>query len=78
VTVQQTVNQSANVDTTRVVDAYGLWSFTPTTKLRVSLSNIVPRNYITSSTVVSSGQAQVSASNGPTYRVVGLRLETKL
>jgi outer membrane receptor for ferrienterochelin and colicins len=76
--VQQSELQSSSIDATRVVDAFALWTVSGTTRLRLSLSNIVPRNYVTSSTILSSGQAQTSVSNGPTYRVVALRLETRL
>jgi iron complex outermembrane receptor protein len=77
-TVQQTDIQSQAFEMTRVVDAYALWAITSTTKLRLSLSNFVPRNYVTASTIVASGQSQMVVANGPTYRVVGLRLEMKL
>ncbi len=76
--VQQTELQSATVDTTRVLDAYALWAVTPATRLRLSVSNAVPRHYITSSTVLASGQSQAVVSNGPTYRVLAVRLETQL
>jgi iron complex outermembrane receptor protein len=76
--VQQTELQSLTVNTTRVLDAFALWALTPATKLRFSLSNALPRNYITGSTVLASGQSQTVVSNGPTYRVLTLRLETKL
>lgn len=77
-TVQQTDLQSQSFEIKRVVDAYALWTINRSTKLRLSLGNIVPRNYVTSSTVVAGGQTQTVVSNGPTYRVVGLRLEMKL
>lgn len=76
--VQQTDIQSQSYELKRVVDAYALWAISPSTKLRLSLSNVVPRNYVTTSTIVASGQAQTVVANGPTYRVVGLRLEMKL
>ena len=77
-TVQDTALQSQGYDLTRVVDAYVLWAVDKTTKLRLSLSNVVPRNYITSNTIVGGGQSQTVIANGPTYRVVGLRFEMKL
>jgi outer membrane receptor for ferrienterochelin and colicins len=77
-TVQQTDIQSASFELTRVVDAFALWTFSPAARLRLSLSNLVPRNYVTSATILASGQSQTVISNGPTYRVVSLRLELKL
>ena len=61
-----------------MIDAYALWTIDKTTKLRLSLSNVVPRNYVTSNTIVGGGQSQMVVANGPTYRVVGLRFEMKL
>ena len=77
-TVQQTLLQSQTIDTTRVLDAFVLWTVNPTLKLRLSLSNIVPKDYITGSTILAGGQQQTVVSDGPTYRVVALRLEMKL
>ena len=77
-TVQDTALQSQTVDLARVLDVYALWAIDKTTKLRMSLSNVVPRNYITMNTIVGDGQSQLVTANGPTYRVVGVRLEMKL
>ena len=77
-TVQDTALQSQGYDTTRVIDTYALWTIDKTTKLRFSLSNVVPREYITTNTIVGGGQSQMVTATGPTYRVVGLRLEMKL
>jgi iron complex outermembrane receptor protein len=77
-TVQDTSLQSQGYDTTRVIDTYALWTLDKTSKLRFSLSNVVPREYITTNTIVGNGQSQTVTANGPTYRVVGLRLEMKL
>ena len=76
--VRQTDIQSQSYELKRVVDAYALWAINASTKLRLSLSNVASRNYVTTSTVVAGGQAQAVVANGPTYRVVGLRLEMKL
>ena len=77
-TVQETALQSQGFDGTRVLDAYALWTIDKTVKVRFSFSNIVPRNYLTSNTIVGDGQSQMVVSNGPTYRVVGVRVEMKL
>ena len=77
-TVQDTAIQSQGYDLTRVIDAYGPWAIDKTTKIRLSRSNIVPRNCIPTNTIVGNGQSQLVTANGPTYRVVGLRLQMKL
>lgn len=76
--VQETDVQSQSYQLTRVVDAYALWAIDSKMKLRLSLSNIVPRNYVTTASIVAGGQAQTVVANGPTYRVIGLRFEMKL
>ena len=76
--VQETDVQTQSYELTRVVDAYALWTIDKKTKLRLSLSNVVPRNYATTNSIVAGGQAQTVVANGPTYRVVGLRFEMKL
>jgi iron complex outermembrane receptor protein len=76
--VQQTEQQRAEIDTTRVLDTFVLWTVDPGTKLRISLSNLVPRRYVTRNSIVAGGVQQLATSKGPTERVLGLRLELKL
>jgi iron complex outermembrane receptor protein len=77
-TVQETDLQNQTYQMVRVIDGYVLWAIGPCAKLRLSLSNLVPRNYVTGSTILASGEAQTVVSSGPTYRVVALRLEMRL
>ena len=76
--VQQTAQQRLDLETTRVLDTYLLWALSPAAKLRLSLSNLLPRHYVTTNTIVAGGLQQVARSDGPTERVLGLRLELKL
>jgi iron complex outermembrane receptor protein len=76
--VQQTDVQSQTFEMTRVLDAYALWSVRPGLRVRLSLANAVPRHYVTGSTIVDAGQAQTVVTDGPTYRVVSLKIELKL
>ncbi len=76
--VQETDIQTQGYQLSRVVDAYVLWAIDRKTKLRLSLSNVVPRDYVTTNAIVAGGQAQTVVSDGPTYRVIGLRFEMKL
>jgi iron complex outermembrane receptor protein len=75
--------QTALVGTKLVVDAYGLWTFNPALALRLSLSNLDPRDYLTGSAVDGpdlSGTAvrETSQTRAPTFVNVQLRLEMKL
>ena len=63
--VQETDVQAQSYELTRVVDAYALWTIDKKTKLRLSLSNVVPRNYVTTNSIVAGGQAQTVVANGP-------------
>lgn len=76
--VQQTAEQRQDRELARALDIYAQWSFSPTTRLHLSVSNLAPRDYVTTNTFVAGGQSQVVATSGPTYRVLSLRLETKL
>ena len=76
--VQETDLQSQSYQLVRVLDAYALWTFGPGARLRLSLSNLVPRDYVTSSNILAAGLSQTVTASGPTYRVATLRLEIKL
>ena len=77
-TTQQTAAAAQAVSTKRVFDAYALWTMNPTTKLRLSLSNIGPLDSLNTTTVIEGGQRQVVVSNGRTDMSVALRLEMRL
>ena len=61
-------------------DAWGLWVFNPALQLRLTLSNIGPRDYLTGASVTdtSGGFRETSLSTAPTYLNAQLRLEIKL
>ena len=61
-------------------DAYGLWVFNPTLQLRLTLSNLAPRDFVygASQTDTSAGVRETSVTTAPTYLNLQLRLELKL
>ena len=63
-----------------VIDAYGLWVFGPALQLRLSASNLDPRDYLTSSSIddVGANTRETASTNAPTFLNVQLRLEIKL
>ena len=75
---QLTVTQAQTLSTKRVFDTYALWTINPSTKLRLSLSNLAPQHSLSSNTVIDAGQRQVVVSNGRTDMSVALRLEMRL
>jgi outer membrane receptor for ferrienterochelin and colicins len=75
---QLTITQAQTLSTKRVFDAYALWTVNPSTKLRLSLSNLAPQDSLSSNTVIDAGLRQVVVSNGRTDMSVALRLEMRL
>lgn len=62
----------------RVLDAYALWQLNPSTRLRLSLSNLAPEDSVTASSVLQGAQQQSVRSVGPTQLAAAIRLELKL
>ena len=63
-----------------VIDAYGLWVFSPSLQLRLTASNLAPHDYLTGGSVddLGAGFRETSAMTAPTFLNVQLRLEIKL
>lgn len=76
--VRQTQDQAQAFGLKRVVDAFALLTIDPRTKVRLGVGNLVPRDYVTTTTVRAAGQSQATESRGPSQRAVSLRLEMKL
>ncbi|HEX7435445.1 MAG TPA: TonB-dependent receptor, partial [Caldimonas sp.] len=70
--------QTAQQGRKLVADAYALWTFSPTLQLRVSASNLNPRDYVTGGTFDDAGVRETSTSTAPTYLNLQIRLELKL
>jgi iron complex outermembrane receptor protein len=70
--------QWAYQGTKRVLDMYGQWRFSPATALRLTVSNLTPRDYLTASTYMGNGVSETSRNTAPNWRNVQLRLEMKI
>lgn len=75
--------QIASVSSKLVADAYGLWTFNPGLALRLSLSNLDPRDYVTGSAIdgpdaFGVAVRETSQTRAPTFINVQLRLEMRL
>ena len=75
--------QWASIGRKLVIDAYGLWTFNPALAVRLSLSNLDPRDYLTGSTVDAPDiqgmpVRESSQTRAPTFINVQVRLEMKL
>ena len=82
-TTQLTDVQTASVGKKLVVDAYGLLTLTPALALRLSLSNLDPRDYLTGSSfdgpdIQGIPVRETSQTRAPTFINMQLRLELKL
>lgn len=71
-------SQRNTVDTRRVIDAYALWRFSPELQLRASVSNALPLDNVSSSTVTTATTQQVATTSSPSTTAWALRLEMKL
>ena len=70
--------QWAYQGTKRVLDVYGQWRFSAATALRLTVSNLTPRDYQTASTYNGNGVSETSRNTSPNWRNVQLRLEMKI
>jgi hypothetical protein len=61
-----------------VLDAYALWTFNSSVKLRLSLSNLTPHDAINTNAQTQGNELQTVVTNGKTSLSTGLRLEIRL
>lgn len=70
--------QSSAMGAKVVTDAFLVWFLNPNALLRLSASNLLPRDYLNTSSVLNNTQRQDLASANPSKVRWGLRLELKL
>jgi len=62
----------------RVVDVYGQWRFSAATALRLTMSNLLPRDYVTATTFNTGVQQETARTTDRNWRTIQLRLEMKI
>ena len=77
-TTRRTEQQWTYQGSKRIVDVYGLWRFSPATALRVTVSNLTPRDYLTGTTYIGNGFSETANTNTRNWQNVQLRLEMKI
>ena len=70
--------QTTYTSTKIVVDAFVLWVIDPKTQLRLSASNLAPRDFAAANSIVADSQRQTSIYAGRTFTTFTARLELKL
>lgn len=76
VLVQTSALEASSAGLKRQVDLYGLWKFSASTQLRLSVNNLLAEDYLTQRFLTApNGYTRTAAHLDPTY---GLRLEMKL
>ncbi len=70
--------QIVSVGAKVVTDAFVLWTLNPGTQLRLSASNMLPRDYVNTSSMLNGSQRQDNDSANVTHLNWGVRLEMKL
>ena len=76
-------DQTATQGRKLIVDAYALWVFSPLLQLRITASNLAPRDYLTGSSLDFDSASNVpvretSATTAPTYLNLQIKLEFKM
>lgn len=77
-TTRRTEEQWVYQGSKRVVDVYGLWKFNPATAMRVTVSNLVPRDYLTGTVYMGNGFSETVNTNTRNWQNVQVRLEMKI
>jgi len=62
----------------RVVDVYGQWRFSAATALRLTVSNLLPRDYETATTFNTGAKQETARTIDSNWRNIQLRLEMKI
>ncbi|WP_460533838.1 TonB-dependent receptor plug domain-containing protein [Chitinimonas naiadis] len=75
-TVRTTESEWKDVDAKRQVDIYGMYRFSSTVQLRVTASNLLHQDYVTTVRQTGAGATQ-SSTRTPTYTQVMAMLEVK-
>lgn len=70
--------QTAWIGSKRVLDVYGLWRINERTGLRLTLSNALGRDYVSSSRFDNGTVTEAATTTAPSWRSLQLRLEMKL
>ncbi|PUE11156.1 hypothetical protein B9Z51_02235 [Limnohabitans sp. T6-5] len=70
--------QWAYQGTKQVLDVYALWKVSAATGLRLTVSNLTPRDYITGTSYIGHSVSEVARTTTPNWRMVQLRLEMKI
>lgn len=75
---RRTDTQWAYQGAKRVLDVYGLWRFSPSSALRLTLSNLTPLDYVTGSTFRSGASVESANTTARNWRNVQLRWEMRI
>ena len=75
---QLTENQATKTGSKRILESYLLWTIDSQMKLRLSLSNLSPRDAISTNSQTQGNELQTITTNGTTSRSVALRWEIRL
>ena len=62
----------------RVMDVYGQWRFSAATALRLTVSNLIPRDYETATTFNTGTRQETARTTDRNWRNIQLRLEMKI
>ena len=71
-------NSIAPAGSKQALDVYGLWKLSANTGLRLTVSNLTPRDYITGSSYIGNGVSEAARTTTRNWQNITLRLEMKI
>lgn len=77
-TIQTTSTQQNIIGASRSITVYGLWTITPSSKLRLTVSELFHRAVPSTSIVISGKERQATFSPGTAHPTIALRWEQRL
>jgi outer membrane receptor for ferrienterochelin and colicins len=78
VDTQRSQEQRSYQGVKRVVDVYGLWRISSSSAVRLTVSNLLPRDYETATTFTHGVQSEAAKTTDRTWRNIQLQLELKI
>ena len=75
---QRSQEQRSYQGVKRVTDVYGVWRFSSATALRLTVSNLLPRDYVTATSFNLGAQRETVKTTDHNWRNVQLVLEMKI
>ena len=75
--IRDTDTQLSGSSATRTIDSYAPWTVSPASKVRLTLSDLAPRDSRNSTAILQGGQLQTTVNSSRSNATVALRFEIR-